>query len=389
MNTKTDNQITKVAVIGAGTMGAAIAQHFLMKNLQVVLLDVQQEGLKRGIAEIDKSLSEAVERRILSDEKKQALLSNLKSTTQYADLADRQFIVEAVFENFDVKQSVFAEVERNVSPECIIASNTSSFSISELGSKLAHQDRFLGVHYFYHAAKNKLIEVIPGKNTDQTRVDELVNFYYANDKAPIVVADVYGFAVNRFFVPWLTEAVRLYEEGLGSIAFIDEVAVKVFGVGMGPFALMNATGVPIALHSAETLEENFGAMYAPSQTLREQVAKGEDWDCSSTALINTGATDNEQLVKNRLLAFPLGVAAQMVSEGVTSATEADLGARLGLRWPLGPFELMNQIGVSTMEDIVTQAFEKFGQPTPSIFSETDHQKGFIVEHVKAHAIGTT
>ena len=332
--------ISKVAVIGAGTMGAAITQHFLMKNLDVVLVDLQQESLDRGLTNITDSLQEAVERRILSQEKKDKLLSNLHCTTDYADLSERQFVVEAVFENMKVKQSVFKNIENNVSDSCIIASNTSSFSITELGSVLNKQERFLGVHYFYHAAKNKLIELIPGVNTSIHNIELLTNFYYDKDKAPIVVADVYGFAVNRFFVPWLNEAVRLHEEGLGSISFIDQVAVDVFNVGMGPFALMNATGVPITMHSANTLEEHFGPMYAPAKKLIETVEAKKEWD-----LTDTKSTSNDtQAITDRLIAMSLGVAAQMVSEDVTGVTETDLAARLGLRWPVGPFELMNQRG---------------------------------------------
>ncbi|MEZ5547941.1 MAG: 3-hydroxyacyl-CoA dehydrogenase NAD-binding domain-containing protein [Pseudomonadales bacterium] len=379
------SEITKVAVIGVGTMGAAISQHFLMKGLQVTLLDMNQQGLDRGLANIDSSLQEAVTRRILSAEKQAALICNLNCTTDYADLKESEFVVEAVFEDMAVKQKVFKDIEANVSPDCIIASNTSSFSITELGSVLANQSRFLGVHYFYHAAKNKLIEIIPGQNTVAAKVAQLTDFYYAKDKAPIVVADVDGFAVNRFFVPWLNEATRLWEEGLGSIAFIDSVAMRLFNIGMGPFALMNATGVPIAMHSARTLADRFGPMYAPSIALKDQVAKAVDWDCSSTL----SKVDDEQQVSDRLLAMSLGVAAQLVSEGVASATDTDLGARLGLRWPLGPFEVMNQLGVAKSQEIITRVFARWDQPLPKIFSAIDESKGFTIEHVKAHVIGAT
>jgi len=388
MTSKTFSEITNVAVVGAGTMGAAIAQHFMLKGLSVTLLDLSQDSLIKGRASIDDSLSEAVERHILKEEKKNALLDCLTLTTDYADLSDCQFVVEAVFEDFWVKQKVFKAVEAVVAPDCIIASNTSSFSITELGSALKDQSRFVGVHYFYHAAKNKLVEVIPGASTDEAQVTRLVDFYYAHDKAPIVVADKHGFAVNRFFVPWLIEATRLLEEGLGSIAFIDRIAVRNFKVGMGPFALMNATGVPIALHAANTLAEAFGPMYAPPAILAAQVEKGEDWDCGSEDCLNGGA-NNEDEVKSRLLAMSLGVACQMVSEEVCSVTDADLGARLGLRWPLGPFELINEIGIEFMEQAVAKAFGAWGEPLPAIFKTVNPVKGFNVEHVKAHVVGDT
>ncbi|MCF7980578.1 MAG: 3-hydroxyacyl-CoA dehydrogenase/enoyl-CoA hydratase family protein [Pseudomonadales bacterium] len=385
MSVRKVSELSKIAVVGAGTMGAAISQHFLMKGLQVTLLDLSQSSLEKGLANIETSLQEAVERRILSAEKEKELRRHLSCTTEYSDLADSDFVVEAVFEDMAVKQKVFRDIEANVSNDCIIASNTSSFSITELGSVLQNQSRFLGVHYFYHAAKNKLIEIIPGRNTAPERVEALVDFYYAKDKAPIVVADVDGFAVNRFFVPWLNEATRLLEEGLGSIAFIDQVAMDLFNIGMGPFALMNATGVPIAMHSAQTLADRFGPMYAPSKILKEQVAKGEPWDCEATQR----ESNDLQQVSDRLLAMSLGVAAQLVSEGVASVTDTDLGARLGLRWPLGPFELMNQLGVAKSEEFIGQVFAQWDQPLPKIFSEIDKSQGFKIEHVKAHVIGAT
>ncbi len=380
--------IEKVAVIGAGTMGAAIAQHFLVKGLSVILLDVNQESLEKGCANLDASLDEAVSRKILTEEKKLRLYESFLGTTSYGNLRSCDLVVEAVFEDLDVKQAVFKEIESVVPANCIIASNTSSFSITELGAAIDHQDRFVGVHYFYHAAKNKLVEVIPGAESDPDQITRLVDFYYAFDKVPIVVADSHGFAVNRFFVPWLIEATRLLEEGKGSIAFIDKIAVENFKVGMGPFALMNATGVPIALHSAETLESAFGPMYGPPKILRDQVEAGLNWDCSSQDCLN-GGSDNETEVKNRLLAMTLGIAAQMISEAVCTATDADLGARLGLRWPVGPFELMNTHGVFKMEEAISSAFARWNQPLPSAFNLEVKQKGFPVEHVKAHISGST
>jgi len=365
-------------------MGSAIAQHFLMKGLDVVLLDIKQEMLDKGRKQIDDSLAEAIKRKIITEQEQQAILSRLQTTTVYQDLADREFIVEAVFENFEIKKKVFHEIEKVVSPECWIGSNTSSFPITELAADLAHPGRFIGVHYFFHAAKNKLIELIPGQKTSAEMVKRLEDLYFSIDKAPIVVKDAPGFVVNRFFVPWLTEATRLLEEGFGSISFIDQVAVETFKVGIGPFALMNATGVPIALHSAETLADAFGPMYSPAEILRRQVEAGIDWDLDSTE----SRENNGEVVRERLLAMTLGVAAQLVSEGVGDASATDLGARIGLRWPSGPFELMNEIGVKELSKMVAGAFGKFGVPVPVLFEKTDQQQ-VTVEHVKKHVIGST
>lgn len=377
-------QAKKIALIGAGTMGAAIAQHFLMKGLDVVLLDIKQEMLDKGLKQIDDSMAEAIKRKIITEQEQQDILSRLHATTRYQDLADREFVVEAVFENFEIKKTVFSEIEKVVSPECWIGSNTSSFPITDLAADLAHPERFIGVHYFFHAAKNKLIELIPGQKTSGEMVKRLEDLYFSIDKAPIIVKDAPGFVVNRFFVPWLTEATRLLEEGFGSISYIDKVAVETFKVGIGPFALMNATGVPIALHSAETLADAFGPMYAPAEILRRQVEAGLNWDLDLTE----SREDNAEVVRERLLAMTLGVAAQLVSEGVGDASSTDLGARIGLRWPIGPFELMNEIGVKDLSDMVSREFGKFNVPVPALFEKTGQQQ-VAVEHIKKHVIGST
>lgn len=379
-------RIEKTCVIGSGTMGAAIAQHLCMKELDVTLVDITDEHLQRGVENIKNSLQEAVDRRILSVEKMQSLISNLKTTTDYSKLAEVDLVIEAVFEDFDVKQKVFSKLEEFVKNDCIIATNTSSFSITELGSKMNFQNRFIGVHYFYHAAKNKLIEIIPGEKTDKKLMQLLVDFYNFNDKSPILVKDVQGFAVNRFFVPWLNEATRLYEEKLASIACIDKIACETFNIGMGPFALMNATGVPIAMHAAITLEDTFGSFYTPSQLLKDQVEKKSNWNLDDD--INDGVK-NKKIISERLIAASLGVAAQLVSEGVADTTDIDLGAKLGLRWPIGPIEMINQYGISNIKEIISNVFPKYDLPMPELLDSIKNNETIELTFVSSTIINDT
>jgi enoyl-CoA hydratase/3-hydroxyacyl-CoA dehydrogenase len=344
-------------------MGSAIAQHFVMKGLNVVLVDRTDEYVSRGVGHIQNTLDEAKKRRIVSDEDYDKMLARVRCSTRLADLANVHLVVEAVFEDLEVKKQLFNDLEAVVSDDCVLASNTSSFLVTDIARDLKHPERVVGVHYFYHAAKNKLVEIIPGEKTDLEIVSDLENFYTLYGKIPIVVKDAPGFAVNRFFVPWLNEGARLLEEGLGSIAFIDKTAREVFGIGMGPFALMNATGVPIGQHAAQGLADKLGVFYAPAEILRKQVASGKDWDVNDETGLS-GGKNNEDLIRQRLIAAALGVASQMVSEGVVDATSADLGARTGLRWPLGPFELMNKLGVENVKRMVASAFERWNLPTP-------------------------
>jgi len=353
-----------VGVVGAGTMGSAIAQHFAMKGLDVVLIDRTDEFLSRGLGHIRNTLDEAKKRRLVSDEEYDKILARVSTSTSQTELGKVQLVVEAVFEDLEIKKRLFRDLEIAVSDDCILASNTSSLLVTDIARDLRRPGRVVGVHYFYHAAKNKLVEIIPGENTDRETVDDLENFYSRCGKIPIVVKDTPGFAINRFFVPWLNEGARLLQEGHGSIPFIDETACKAFGIGMGPFALMNATGVPIARHAAEGLASKLGAFYAPAEILCRQVEAGNDWDLSDEG-IRGGGTNDEQQIRDRLIGSALGVAAQMVSEGVVDATSTDLGARTGLRWPLGPFELMNKLGVENVKRMVASVFEPWNIAVPA------------------------
>ncbi len=363
-------QLTKIGVVGAGTMGSAIAQHFIMKGLNVTLVDQTDDYLSRGVNHIKQSLGEAKDRRIVSEQQFDDILSRLKTSTSHAELAECDLIVEAVFEDLAVKKALFAQLEKVVSANCILASNTSSFLVSDIAADLVRPERLVGVHYFYHAAKNKLVEVIPSEQTSHDLVTTLMDFYRYYDKTPILVNDAAGFAVNRFFVPWLNEGVRLLEEGFGSIKFIDQVACDVFGVAMGPFALMSATGVPIAQHAAQGLADKLGAFYAPAPLLIKQVSSGNEWLLDSEIVLADGS-NNSETIKQRLVGATLGVAAQMVSEGVVDATSADLGARSGLRWPMGPFELINKLSIAVVADMVSKVFLSWQMPMPTSLQFTD------------------
>ncbi len=380
--------ITTVGVVGAGTMGSAIAQHFVMKGLPVILVDQQQEFLERGVGYIRESLGEALQRGLIDQQSFDQILGRLHCTTDQAELAKADLLVEAIFENLEVKKGLFAELEKVVGPDCILASNTSSFLISEIAAELQTPERVVGVHYFFHAAKNKLVELIPGAKSAPEIVAALENFYTYYDKTPILVKDAPGFAVNRFFVPWLNEAARLYEEGCGSIAFIDRIACDVFGVGMGPFALMNATGVPIAMHAADGLASELNPFYAPAQVLCRQVEAKQDWNVEDTRQLNNGY-DQAEVVTRRLVGASLGVAAQMVDEGVVDATSTDLGARAGLRWPVGPFELLEKLGVAQVKEMVESVFSVWDLATPACLTDPARAESLRLNWVKTEVVDET
>lgn len=322
-------------------MGSGIAQKIATEGVEVILADLNLEGAERGRERIRTLLGEGVERKIFRPEAAEAILGRVHVTGNLEDLADCDLIVEAVFEDLQVKRDLFAKLDAICSDSTILATNTSSFTVDDVATATNRADRVVGLHYFYHPAKNRLVEVIRGAQTSQETFDRSWLFSELTGKTPIVSADSPGFVVNRFFVPWINEAVRLLEEGVADIPTIEAAAKKAFRIGMGPFELMNVTGVPIAMHAANTLGERLGAFYAPAARLIEQVEAKENWPLG-------GDVDESKFeaVRRRLLGVTFYVAAKLVDEGVSSIEDTDIGARVGLRWSLGPFELANRVGAA-------------------------------------------
>ena len=354
------SQISKIAVIGAGNMGSGIAQKLAQEGLNVVLVDTSEEFVQRGINIIRQTLKEAVERKILSADHVHDILSHIIGTCEFEMVADADLVIEAVFEDKQVKFDLFEKLDQICSPETILATNTSSFYVHEFAEKTSRPDRFVGLHYFYHPAKNRLLEVIPHDRTSSETIEKSLLVAKLHGKTAIVVKDAPGFAVNRFFVPFLNEAARMLEEGLAKIATIEEAAKQAFKIGMGPFELMNVTGIPIAVHASTTLGNELGPFYATANILKAQMDKNENWDLK-------GEVDEAKLqaVMDRFYGVCLGVAAALVDEGVASIEDTDRGAKIGLRWLMGPFEIMNKIGIEktykTVEAI-TQKYNDFKMP---------------------------
>jgi enoyl-CoA hydratase/3-hydroxyacyl-CoA dehydrogenase len=352
--------IRKVAVLGAGNMGSGIAQAFAQAGFPVVMRDVTPDLVEKGRARIEAPLQKRVAQGKTTMGEVQGLLSRIGGTTDLAlAVKDADLVVEAVFEDAKVKREVFAEAARHAPPHCIFATNTSSLSVTELAAASGRPKRFAGLHFFFPAAVNKLVEVVAGRETDAAVVGELMVVARRIGKIPIPTADAFGFAVNRFFVPFVNEAVRLLEEGVADIPTIEAAAKEAFGISMGPFELMNVTGVPISLHAETTLWRGFGDAYKPAALLEKQVASGQNWDLAGTPdRAKVGA------VKDRLLGSSFGIAARLVEEGVATAVDVDKGATVGLRWEKGPFALMNAHGTRRALALVETLHAKWGASFP-------------------------
>ncbi len=344
----------KIGIIGSGNMGSGIAQKTAQEGLSVVMMDIKPEFVEKGLNAIRETLKEAVERRIVKPEKAEEIMGRIRGTTDLSEVRDCDLVIEAVFEDMAVKKELFERLDRICEPGTIIASNTSSFSVDDMARAFNHPERFLGLHFFYHPAKNRLVEVIPGSKTSKQTIEMSRLYAQLTGKTDILVKDSAGFAVNRIFVPWINEATRILEEGIANIPTIEKAGKESLGLGMGPFELMNVTAVKTAFHAAAGLADKLGIFYLPSDRLKEQVQSGKPWPME-------GEVDEARLqtIAERLLAVAFYTASSLVQEKVSNPADTDLGAKVGLRWPKGPFEMMNSIGIDKAHDMVEKLLKRW------------------------------
>jgi enoyl-CoA hydratase / 3-hydroxyacyl-CoA dehydrogenase len=350
-----------VAVLGAGTMGSGIAQACAAAGFSVRMRDVDAAAIARGRGLLERSLAGAVERKKMTPTARDDLLRRIELTTQLAEaVRGATLVVEAVFEEEAVKRALFEEVARLVEPTTVVATNTSSLSVTSLGAGFPGPERFAGLHFFFPAAINKLVEVVGGERTSAATRAALVRFSARLGKLPIETADRAGFCVNRFFVPYLNEACRLAEKGVASLATIEEVGREAFGASLGPFELMNVTGVAIAFHAETTLARAFGPAYAPSAALERQFLDGKPWPWKETKV----EADRKAAVRDRLVGLTLGIATRLVEEKVATAEAVDRGAVVGLRRKHPPFAQLSAIGAPEALRLVEAYASPWGKEFP-------------------------
>ena len=342
--------IKRVCVIGAGNMGSGIAQSFAQAGYDVSLMDIEQRFVDAGFARIRVPLEKRVAKGKLKADELTAMMGRIKGFTTLKEAVEGAgLVVEAVFEDMDVKRKLLAELDSLCAPGTVLVSNTSSLSITEMAKATFRPERFAGLHYFYPAAVNQLLEVVAGDKTAPEVVKALVELGRNTQKIPIEVKDAPGFAVNRFFVPWLNEACRMVEQGIANPITVDEAAKDAFKISMGPFELMNATGVPIAFHAETSLAKGLGKFYEPAEILRKQAGQNRPWEIK-------GELDKSKftIIRERLFAVTWGIAVKLVEEEVSSIEDTDTGATTGLRWKAGPFTMMNDIGAKRSADMIAK-----------------------------------
>ena len=265
----------KVFVLGAGTMGSGIVQAFAQKGCEVIVRDIKQEFVDRGISNITKGLEKRVAKGKMSEEDKDAILSRISGTTDMKLAADCDLVVEAAVENMKIKQSIFAELDEICKPETILASNTSSLSITEVASATKRPEKVIGLHFFNPAPVMKLVEVIRGAATSQETYETVKTIAEEIGKTPVEVKEAPGFVVNRILIPMINEAAFILQEGVASAEDIDNAMKLGANHPMGPLALGDLVGLDIVVAIMDVLFSETGdSKYRCCTLLRKYVRAG-------------------------------------------------------------------------------------------------------------------
>jgi 3-hydroxybutyryl-CoA dehydrogenase len=266
----------KIGVVGAGLMGAEIALVFALAGHEVVLSDIGEPALNAALGRLSRVLDRGAARGFYRPEEKPLSLSRIATTVALDPFATCDFVTEAVFEDEAVKADTYRRLDAICQPACIFASNTSTIPISSLASHVgeARRPNFIGTHYFSPASRMKLVEIIPAFDTAPETVETALRLCREADKTPIRVKDVAGFAVNRMFLVFLNEAVRLVEDGVATPEDIDTACKLGLGHPMGPFELMDATTSKLVLQASEILFEAYGERFRPPALLKQRVRAG-------------------------------------------------------------------------------------------------------------------
>ena len=268
-------KINKIGVIGAGQMGHGIALVSAQAGFDVVIRDTTDDFIKKGIGKIEKFLDKSIEKGKLSTDDKKKVLSKIKGTTKLDDLKNMDLIVEAIFENIQVKKQLFKELDSICKKECVFASNTSTIPITDLASVTMRPEKFIGMHFMNPVPLMKLVEVIRGLRTDDETTKIIKELSEKMGKVPVEVNDGPGFVSNRLLMPMINEAIYCYMEGIGSVENIDNVMKLGMNHPMGPLELADLIGLDVVLNIMTVLYEGFDdSKYRPCPLLKKMVQAG-------------------------------------------------------------------------------------------------------------------
>ena len=361
-----------VAVIGAGTMGSGIAQVAAQAGHTTYLFDTRKEAVGKAIAGLGKTFDKLVEKGKLTAEKATEIKARIKPATDLKELAGCGLVIEAIIEDLGIKKKLFAELESLLSADAVLATNTSSLSVTAIAAACARPERVVGLHFFNPAPLLPLVEVVPGLATDEALASRMYALMQTWGKTPVVCKDTPGFIVNRVARPFYGEAIRIYEEGIADMPTID-AAMKSVGFKMGPFELMDLIGNDINFTVTRTVWEAFffDPRYKPSFTQQRQVESGRFGRKSGRGYYSypegvaltfpTVEAPIADPIVERVLAMLINEAADALFWKVASAADIDLAMTKGVNYPKGLLAWADEKGASHWLGILEALQQRYAE----------------------------
>lgn len=362
-----------IGIIGAGSMGSGIAQVAATAGEEVMVYDTNETAIEKAGTSLTKIFARLVEKEKFTQNEADDILGRITFVDSLELLENSDLIIEAIIENLEIKQSVFSQLEKIVSDECILASNTSSLSIASICSACQHPERVIGIHFFNPAPLMKLVEIIPSITTHTEVTKKAKTTIDSWKKVTALVKDTPGFIVNRVARPFYGEALRIYEEGIADFVTIDAAMKEIGGFRMGPFELMDYIGNDVNYTVTETVFTSFyfDPRYKPSFTqkrfaeaglLGRKTGKGF-YDYNPEAGKETASTDKElkQSIFDRILAMLINEAVDAVFWQVASAEDIDLAMRFGTNYPKGLLAWCDEIGANKPLSILENLYQTYGE----------------------------
>jgi len=369
----------KIGIIGSGTMGISIGHFMSLKENPTIIYDNSKKTLKQAEENLLRLITKLEIKNKYSKDTVSRIKNNLKFSSQIKDLADSELIIEAIIEDLDAKTDVFSKIEKIVNKECIIASNTSSLSITALASSIEKNNRFIGLHFFNPANLMPLVEIIPAIQTSNDTIEKSSNFLKSMEKVVVKAKDTPGFIVNRVARPFYGEAIRVYEEGIASIPTVDWAMKEIGGFRMGPFELMDFIGNDINYTVTETVfkEFYFDPRYKPSFTQKKLMEAGYYGKKSGKGFYDYSQKESDEINKNRelgkkivlrILSMLINEAADAFYLNIASKEDIDLAMTKGVNYPKGLLYWADEIGIETiyqtLESLKNRYNEDRYRPSP-------------------------